>query len=153
MPIQVERCALSDKGPVQTPVSRTGLLQVNSAWITSEFQIHTLQIPGIVLGLEQHEIWVCLTMTDVLESRLRPSKSAVQTQMGDETVLLHLESGIYFGMDAVGSQIWEQIRAGKTATEICAAIAQEYDVPLKTVEEDARVFISNLLENGIAIAE
>ena len=92
-------------------------------------------------------------ITNILESRLRPSNSAVQTQMGDETVLLHLESGIYFGMDPVGSQIWEQIRAGKAANEICAAIAQEYDVPLKTVEEDARVFLSHLLENGIAKAE
>ena len=34
--------------------------------------------------------------------------------VGEETVILHLESGIYFGLDPVGARAWQLIQAGKS---------------------------------------
>ena len=34
--------------------------------------------------------------------------------VGEETVLLHLDSGTYFGLDPVGTRAWQLIQAGKS---------------------------------------
>jgi hypothetical protein len=37
----------------------------------------------------------------------------MESRLGEETVILHLGSGVYFGLDAVGTLVWEAIR-GRT---------------------------------------
>ena len=90
-------------------------------------------------------------MIDILEMRLQPSSDAVESRVGDETVLLHLKSGIYFGLDAMGTRIWEMLKDGSAPREICARIAEEHNVPLATVEEDARRFLGELKDNDIVV--
>ena len=46
----------------------------------------------------------------------------------DETVLLDLESGMYFGLDGVGKRIWESVSNGITIGEIAKTISTEYEV-------------------------
>lgn len=90
-------------------------------------------------------------MTDIFDNTLAPSPDAVESRVGDETVLLHLKSGIYFGLDAMGTRIWEMLKDGMASREICARIAEEHDVPLATVEEDARRFLGELKDNDIVV--
>jgi hypothetical protein len=35
----------------------------------------------------------------------------VSSQLGDETVILHLEDGVYYGLDPVGTSIWRCSRS------------------------------------------
>lgn len=88
-------------------------------------------------------------MTDFLSTRLTPSPDAVESRVGDETVVLHLKSGIYFGLDAVGTRIWALLKEGSQPPEICARIAEEYDVAPDIAEADARRFLEDLKSNGI----
>ncbi len=44
---------------------------------------------------------------------LVPSQVRART-VGGEIVLLHLESGVYFGLDPVGARAWQLIRAAKS---------------------------------------
>lgn len=90
-------------------------------------------------------------MTDLLARRLLPSELAVESRVGEETVLLHLESGTYYGLDPLGTRIWEQIKDGMAILDICAAIAQDFDTPIETVSEDARAFLADLLGQGILV--
>ena len=50
-----------------------------------------------------------------------------------EAVLLDLASGTYFGLDAVGTRIWELLDQRQPLAAILDAILDEYDV-----EEHAR---------------
>lgn len=88
-------------------------------------------------------------MTDVLDRPLVPSEFAVDSQMGEETVLLNLESGIYFGLEQMGTWIWAQLKQGIKAQEICSLAASEFGVPLQQVQDDMRAFLVDLLENGL----
>ena len=45
------------------------------------------------------------------DARLQISEQVVTRRVGDETVLLNLESGIYFGLDPVGSRFFELLVA------------------------------------------
>jgi hypothetical protein len=70
-------------------------------------------------------------------------------QVGDETVILDLTSGRYFGLDPVGSRIWHLIAAGRPLSEVCDAIATEYDVPRAEAERDLHQLLSDLKTEGL----
>ena len=90
-------------------------------------------------------------MTDILTHHLKPSPDAVETTVGDETVILHLVNGTYYGLDPVGTRIWSMIKDGVAMPAICATLADEHGVALATVEADARIFLSDLEAQGILV--
>lgn len=90
-------------------------------------------------------------MTDILSRRLMPAEAAVDSRVGDEAVILNLESGTYFGLDPLGTRIWEQIKDGLLGNDICTVIAQEFDVSVEMVSDDARAFLAEMINQGILI--
>lgn len=70
-------------------------------------------------------------------------------QVGDETVILDLVSGLYFGLDEVGSRIWELIGAGQTLGAICDTLEREYDVPGEQLEADVERLVADLRGHGL----
>lgn len=90
-------------------------------------------------------------MTDRLDSALRPSEQVVESKVGDETVLLHLANGTYYGLDPVGTRIWSSIKAGVALPDTCRSLADEFGVDLATVEADARKFLADLEAQGIVV--
>jgi len=88
-------------------------------------------------------------LTDILAQQVVTSNDAVESRVGDETVLLHLERSVYFGLDAMGTRIWAGIRQGLVPRAICAQLAEEFDVDPEVVEADARRFLTELLENDL----
>ena len=91
-------------------------------------------------------------MTDIFEEHLRPSADAVESSVGDETVLLHLTSGTYFGLDPMGTRIWAMIKDGVGGPAICERLVEEFDVTRDVVEADTRHFLGELKSNGIVEA-
>ena len=57
-------------------------------------------------------------------------------QVGEETVILDLASGTYFGLDPVGARIWQLMTEGKTLVEVCSAMLEEYEVTREDIERD-----------------
>lgn len=88
-------------------------------------------------------------MTDILELPWQISSDAVANQVGEETVILHLGNGTYFGLDTIGTSLWDGLKAGKTPSEVCDLILQEYDVDRPTVESDIRGFLDELAKNDL----
>lgn len=90
-------------------------------------------------------------MTDIMAASLSPSPDAVESAVGDETVILHLKSGVYFGLDPMGTRIWAMLKEGTSSAGICKRLADEFGVSEKIVEGDARRFLSDLKANDIVI--
>ena len=67
----------------------------------------------------------------------------------DDTVLLDLESGMYFGLDGVGKRIWDAVAEGRSIGEIAAIITAEYEVDEARARADVVEFTSNLVERGL----
>ena len=84
-----------------------------------------------------------------LDSRLTIPPQVLSRLVGDETVLLDLESGIYFGLDNVGKRIWESVSEGKTLAETIAVIVAEYDVNQQQAQDDVLAFAGDLVERGL----
>lgn len=71
-----------------------------------------------------------------LTDTITPSKKAVARQVGEETVILHLGTGTYFGLDPVGARIWQLISEQKTLTDVCTVMLEEYDMAREDLERD-----------------
>lgn len=69
--------------------------------------------------------------------------------VGQETVILNLASGTYFGLDEVGSRIWQLVTDGATLAEICETLLTEYAVPRETLLNDLFELVGNLQERGL----
>ena len=83
------------------------------------------------------------------ESTLVIPPQVMSRLVDDETVLLDLKSGIYFGLDGVGKRIWESIAEGRSLAETAAVIAAEFDVDESTAEADLVRFAGELVERGL----
>ena len=70
-------------------------------------------------------------------------------QVGDETVILDLAGGTYYGLDPVGARIWQLMGEGKTLGEICDAMLDEYDVTREALERDVVDLADKLLEQKL----
>ena len=90
-------------------------------------------------------------MTDILTRTLRPSDDAVESTVGDETVILHLVNGTYYGLDAVGTRIWSMMKNATPIGEICQQLSTEFNVDLATIQDDARRFLGELEAQGLLI--
>ena len=88
-------------------------------------------------------------MSDILARSLAPSPDAFENRVGDETVILHLGNGTYYGLDPVGTVMWGMLKKGMPPLEICQLIANTYAIPLERAESDARRFLSELREHDI----
>lgn len=90
-------------------------------------------------------------MTDILNRTLSPSPDAAESAVGDETVILHLINGTYYGLDPIGTRIWAMMKEGLAPPEICRRLADEYEIELATIEADARKFLGDLEAQGILV--
>ncbi len=71
-------------------------------------------------------------------------KEQVFCALGDEGVLLQLQTGTYYGLNAVGRRIWELLAQPRTVEEICAAILEEFEVEPARCENDVIAILQQL---------
>jgi len=86
-----------------------------------------------------------------LGTRLSIPPQVMSRRVGEETVLLDLESGLYFGVDRVGQRIWELAGSGQTLGEIVDAIVAEFEVERARAETDVLEFAATLVERGLLV--
>jgi hypothetical protein len=84
-----------------------------------------------------------------LTENLIVSSQCIARQVGDETVILDLGSGTYFGLDAVGGRIWQLLGEGKSLNEICEVVLDEYDVSREDLERDVTGLTNELVAQGL----
>jgi len=74
-------------------------------------------------------------------------------QVGDETVILDLASGTYFGLDPVGARIWALLGEGKTLAQVCDVMLEEFEVTRADIERDVLELAGRLQEQQLISAE
>jgi len=70
-------------------------------------------------------------------------------QVGDETVILDLASGTYFGLDAVGARIWQLAEEGHSVSQIVGTLLREYDATEPQLRQDVQSLLDDLVSRGL----
>ena len=84
--------------------------------------------------------------------RFAVSEEVVAREVGGETVLLDLASGMYFGLDAVGARVWELLSGEAHSHGVLSdRIVDEYDAPRERIEADLTALLDDLTERGLVV--
>lgn len=73
----------------------------------------------------------------------------ISSDLAGETVILNLDSSIYYGLDSVGTRIWNLLQQPRTVGEIRDALVAEYDVEPERAERDLIALLQKLNEVGL----
>ena len=79
-----------------------------------------------------------------LDTRVSACEGVLMQELEGESVLLNLSSGIYFGLDEVGTRIWKLLEQPLTATSIAVTISNEYDVQFDRCAREVLVLIEDM---------
>ena len=77
------------------------------------------------------------------------TKDQASADLAGEAVILNLESGVYYGLDAVGARIWNLIQEPRTVNEIRDALLEEYEVEPDRCERDIVALLEQLADAGL----
>ncbi len=83
------------------------------------------------------------------ESVVVVGREQVSSDLAGETVLLSMRDAHYFGLDPVGSRIWELVSVPMRVSDICDTIVGEYEVPRDRCEADVLRFLRELAEKEL----
>ena len=73
--------------------------------------------------------------------------------LGDEAVILNLSTGIYFGLDTVGTRMWQLITEYGSTEQAREALLAEYEVEEGQLRQDLDLLIQQLKDKGLLITE
>jgi hypothetical protein len=66
-----------------------------------------------------------------------------------ETVVLNLETGMYYGLNATAGRMLEELERAASVADAVDGLAGAYDQPHEVVEQDACELCRSLLERGL----
>jgi hypothetical protein len=88
-------------------------------------------------------------MDVTLRDSFRPRAGVLFRYLDGETVLLNSETGLYFGLDVVGTRIWQLIVEHHQLSHVFDTMLAEYDVPASQLEDDLLALARQLQARGL----
>jgi hypothetical protein len=85
----------------------------------------------------------------MLDRKLQIPDHVLSQQVQEETVLLDLAQEQYFGLDAVGTRVWQCLAAGVEPADIVRYLAAEYDADEPRLRADLDALLNELIEAGL----
>lgn len=73
----------------------------------------------------------------------------VYSTIDGEVVMMSLDLGEYYGLDAIGSRIWLLLENPMRVGELCAILAGDFDVDPERCGNDVGGFLAEILDCGL----
>jgi len=73
----------------------------------------------------------------------------VSTEVDGETVILSIDEGRYFGINAIGSRIWALIEPPIRIDDLITALMQEFEIDRPNCTADVLEFIDEMQKQNI----
>jgi len=90
------------------------------------------------------------TQTVGLDTVVVAADEVVSCDLSGEEAMLDLASGVYYGLNGVGSAVWRQIRQPARVSDVVAGVVSEYEVEPERCERDVVALIQRLVDAGVA---
>lgn len=84
-----------------------------------------------------------------LKTKLRTDPSVVFNEMDGEIIMMSIANGEFYGINALGSRIWQMLETPKAVSEICDGLMSDFDVTREQCEQDVLLFLTRMVEKGV----
>lgn len=85
-----------------------------------------------------------------LTSSVRIREGVLSRDLQGELVILDLNTGVYFGLDEVGTRIWHLLEEHRSLQKVLDSMIEEYEVGHAQCAEDLFSFVTKMLDKGLA---
>lgn len=85
----------------------------------------------------------------LLDSKAIVPDHVLFQEVSGNSALLNLETEIYFGLDHVGTQMWEAMEKAETIGAAARSLTEVFDAPLETLERDIARLVADLRAHGL----
>jgi len=72
-------------------------------------------------------------------------------EIDGEVVMLSIENGEYYGMDKVGSRIWNLLEEPMSFSALVEKLMEEYEVEKEQCKEEALIYLDDLLKKKLLL--
>jgi hypothetical protein len=83
------------------------------------------------------------------QPRLVRNEEPLSALVHGETVMFSPEQGEYFGLDEIGTRVWDLLERPRSLDEVCTALCSEYDVDPQTCRHDVAALVGQLREANL----
>lgn len=84
-----------------------------------------------------------------MQSIVTQDREPITALVDDEVVMLSARAESYFGLDRVGSDIWNMMEQPVRVSDICAQLVEHFEVEPQTCEQDVLKFLDELFDCGL----
>ena len=88
-----------------------------------------------------------------LSTRICREASVLSTVLDGETVLMSVDEGRYFALNAVGTDIWARLESPVRAEDLIAALVNDYSGDAVDIARDVMDLLRTLVGRGLVVAE
>jgi len=89
----------------------------------------------------------------MMNKKIKISPDVLSQVVSGETVLLDLKNESYFGLDEVGTRIWQLLLENRDMESVMETILSEYDVEAEQLRQDLDDLVQKLIEAGLVKIE
>jgi hypothetical protein len=84
-----------------------------------------------------------------MDTRVVAGKHLVACELNDEAIILQLESGVYYGLNGVGTDVWKRLETPQSIGDLRDALLQEYEVDPDQCERELLALLTRLASEGL----
>ena len=84
-----------------------------------------------------------------LDTTIKRADTIVSSELIDETVMMSVEKGTYYGLDDIETKLWQIIETPMSVSALCDSLLSNYDVSREQGETDVLTFLNELHAEGI----
>jgi hypothetical protein len=88
-------------------------------------------------------------MHEARAETLRIPANVIAREIDGETVIVNLTSGNCFGLDRVGTRVWQLVTEMGSADRVLDAMLAEFDVDEKRLRQDLDQLLAQLRSRGL----
>ena len=84
-----------------------------------------------------------------LKSNIQRNSSMITSNLDGEIVMMSVENGEYYGLDEIGTRIWELLEKPIVIENLIHCLTLEFEVEREECEEDTLEFLKDLFAKNL----
>ena len=87
------------------------------------------------------------------QDRLARKPQMISTEIDQETVLMHIEAGAYYGLEGPAQSIWQALETPISFAELVDRLTGEYEIAPDSCAAETERFLAELEKEGLLVVE